>query len=100
MTKRLAGVITAVILCVPLACTPSQAWSRSPQQPLTPAGAFRPASIGEAPVPGGGSGTIGMLPRVLVGNAPQDSVFDPVTHTVYVANQGDNTMSVVNARTC
>src|SRR6516165_3290834 len=47
-----------------------------------------------------GGRTLGTLPRVLVGNAPQDSVFDPVTHTVYVANQGDNTMSVVNARTC
>jgi YVTN family beta-propeller protein len=37
---------------------------------------------------------------VLVGNTPQDAVFDQATRTVYVANQGDNTMSVANARTC
>jgi DNA-binding beta-propeller fold protein YncE len=48
----------------------------------------------------GGSATLGTLPRVLVGNTPQDSVFDPATDTVYVANQVDNTISVVNARTC
>ena len=51
--------------------------------------------------------TIGTLPRVLVGNTPQDAVFDPATGTVYVANQGGkgpsgsvNTLSVVDARTC
>ena len=51
--------------------------------------------------------TIGTLPRVLVGNTPQDAVFDPATDTVYVANQGGkgpsgsvNTLSVVDARTC
>lgn len=49
---------------------------------------------------GGRPGTIGVLPRVLVGATPQDAVFDPATRTVYTANQGDNTMSVVNARTC
>ena len=50
---------------------------------------------------------IGTLPRVLVGNTPQDAVFDPATDTVYVANQGGkgpsgsvNTLSVVDARTC
>jgi YVTN family beta-propeller protein len=57
-----------------------------------------PASAAAAP--GKRPGTIGVLPRVLVGNTPQDAVFDPATRTVYVANQGDNTMSVANARTC
>jgi len=37
---------------------------------------------------------------VLVGIAPQASAFDPATRTVYVTNAGDNTVSVVNARTC
>jgi YVTN family beta-propeller protein len=37
---------------------------------------------------------------VLVGSAPQMAAFDPATHTVYVANAGDNTLSVVNAGTC
>jgi DNA-binding beta-propeller fold protein YncE len=41
-----------------------------------------------------------MLPRVLVGMAPQDAAFDPATRTVYVANQNDNTISVVDARRC
>jgi YVTN family beta-propeller protein len=44
--------------------------------------------------------TIGVLPRVLVGGLPQMAAFDPATRTVYVANQADNTLSVVNARTC
>jgi YVTN family beta-propeller protein len=44
--------------------------------------------------------TIGTLPRVLVGNTPQDAVFDPATRTVYVANQNDNTVSVVDSRRC
>ena len=43
---------------------------------------------------------IGKLPRVLVGDTPQTSAFDPATRTVYVANQNDNTVSVVDARTC
>jgi DNA-binding beta-propeller fold protein YncE len=67
-----------------------------------------PTSVGAAGELGAGSaGTVGTLPRVLVGSSPQDAVFDPATRTVYVANQGFNptpgsvdTLSVVNARTC
>jgi DNA-binding beta-propeller fold protein YncE len=44
--------------------------------------------------------TIGTLPRVMVGNTPQDAAFDPATRTVYVANQNANTLSVVDARRC
>jgi len=44
--------------------------------------------------------TIGTLPRVLVGRTSQDAVFKPATRIVYVANQGDDTLSVVDARTC
>jgi YVTN family beta-propeller protein len=44
--------------------------------------------------------TLGTLPRVLVGNNPQNATFDPATSTVYVANANDNTLSVVDARTC
>jgi YVTN family beta-propeller protein len=43
---------------------------------------------------------LGTLPRVSVGNTPQDAVFDPATHTVYVANQNAGTLSVVDARHC
>jgi YVTN family beta-propeller protein len=46
------------------------------------------------------TGTIGTLPRVLVGNAPQAAAFDPASRTVYVANQNDGTLSVVDARRC
>jgi YVTN family beta-propeller protein len=48
----------------------------------------------------GGLVTIGTLPTVLVGSGPLVAVLDPATHTVYVANQGDNTLSVIDARTC
>lgn len=51
-------------------------------------------------VPGSEPGTIGTLPRVLVGSAPQDAAFDPATRTIYVANAGDNTLSVISARAC
>jgi YVTN family beta-propeller protein len=44
--------------------------------------------------------TIGVLPSVRVGNGPQGAAFDRATDTVYVANQGDNTVSVVNAQHC
>ena len=44
--------------------------------------------------------TIGVLPSVHVGNGPQGAAFDRATDTVYVANQGDNTVSVVDARHC
>ena len=113
MIKRLAGVLTIAILCVPLAAAPSQAWSwhpaRYPHRLVGTGTASRSArlglpplraSIGAAPPASGGHATIGTLPRVLVGSAPQDAAFDPATHTVYVANAGDNTLSVVNALTC
>jgi YVTN family beta-propeller protein len=44
--------------------------------------------------------TLGPLPRILVGRAPSVPAFDPATNTVYVANQNDDTLSVVNAQTC
>ena len=44
--------------------------------------------------------TLGMLPSVRVGNGPQGAAFDRATDTVYVANQSDNTVSVVDARHC
>ena len=37
---------------------------------------------------------------MLVGNTPQAAVFDPSTDTVYVANQNDGTLSVIDARMC
>jgi YVTN family beta-propeller protein len=46
------------------------------------------------------SGTIGPLPRVLVGSGPQAVVLDSVTHTAYVANENDNDLSVINTRSC
>jgi YVTN family beta-propeller protein len=113
MIRRLAGAIITLSLCIALAAAASQAglphrtrhWHRlaTTAAVLRAAGLgarFLRAGIGAASRAGGGSTTIGTLPRVLVGNTPQDSVFDPATGTVYVANQGDNTLSVVNARTC
>src|ERR1700729_2344906 len=73
VTRRLT-VIVVVILGV-LAAVQAQAEAQVPQ-------------------------TIGMLPSVHVGNGPQGAAFDRATDTVYVANQGDNTVSVVDARHC
>ena len=38
-------------------------------------------------------------PTVAVGQAPLSIAIDDATHTVYVANQNDNTVSVINAAT-
>ena len=113
MIRRLAGAIITLSLCIALAAAASQAgpphrtrhWHRlaTTAAALRAAGLGAPAlraGIGAASRAGGGSTTIGTLPRVLVGNTPFDAVFDPATGTVYVANQGDNTISVVDARTC
>jgi YVTN family beta-propeller protein len=42
----------------------------------------------------------GPWPTVTVGNEPSSLTVDPVTHTVYVTNVDDNTVSVINGRTC
>lgn len=39
-------------------------------------------------------------PTAPVGSAPSGVAVDTTTHTVYVANQGDNTLSVLNAAQC
>jgi DNA-binding beta-propeller fold protein YncE len=39
-------------------------------------------------------------PTLPVGSAPSGVAVDAATHTVYVANQGDNTVSVVDASRC
>jgi YVTN family beta-propeller protein len=42
----------------------------------------------------------GIWPTVAVGNAPTDMVVDPGTDTVYVANQLDDTISVIDGARC
>ena len=39
-------------------------------------------------------------PTITVGNIPDGVAIDEATHTVYVANVGDNTVSVINGATC
>ena len=39
-------------------------------------------------------------PTISVGNFPDGVAIDEATHTVYVANVGDNTVSVINGATC
>ena len=128
MSKRLAVVIAVVILPAgvvagaqahgtstvfrPRLSLRSQSFMNALELPLASAEPGRAARL-LGPVPADAvtadaeTGTIGTLPRVLVGNTPQDAVFDPATDTVYVANQGGkgpsgsmNTLSVVDARTC
>lgn len=42
----------------------------------------------------------GPWPTVTVGNEPSTLTVDPATHTVYVTNVDDNTVSVINGATC
>ena len=42
----------------------------------------------------------GPWPTVTVGNEPSALAVDPATHTVYVTNFDDNTVSVIDGRTC
>jgi len=46
------------------------------------------------------AGTLGVLPRVLAGSEEQQALLDPATRTIYVANAGDSTLSVIDARAC
>jgi DNA-binding beta-propeller fold protein YncE len=46
------------------------------------------------------SGCHAVLPTVQVGGAPEAILVDPVTGTLYTADAGDNTVSVVNLATC
>ena len=39
-------------------------------------------------------------PTVMVGSSPLGDVVDPATHTLYVANGGDTTVSVINIARC
>ncbi|PYJ72680.1 MAG: hypothetical protein DME75_03960 [Verrucomicrobia bacterium] len=40
------------------------------------------------------------VPTIAVGNNPTGDVVDQATHTVYVANTGDNTVSVIDGSKC
>ena len=113
MSKRLAALIAVSILPAVAVVPGAQARginlsalrhaevSNRPQRVVQ-----APLRLSTGPVPGGTftagaeAQPIGTLPQVRVGNTPQNAVFDPATQTVYVANQGDNTVSVVDARKC
>lgn len=41
-----------------------------------------------------------VAPTVMVGSSPLGDVVDPATHTLYVANGGDTTVSVINITHC
>lgn len=45
-------------------------------------------------------GAIGIAPVVQVGSVPNGITVDAATHTAYVANGGDSTVSVIDTRTC
>jgi len=46
------------------------------------------------------SGCTRFAPMTTVGNSTQGVADDPATHTVYVTNRGDNTVSVINTAVC
>src|SRR5262249_20415588 len=39
-------------------------------------------------------------PEITVGNSPQANALNPLTHTLYVNNRNDNTLSVIDTATC
>ena len=122
-TRPVAPIMVAVLLAI-VAATPAQAQRVEPytrshvgvsagqrilnvldmptaaSEPGRAQGILGPRVRTGALTAGAGTQPIGTLPRVLVGNTPQDALFDPATDTVYVANQADNTVSVVDARSC
>jgi len=121
MTTRFASLITAAILCLCGTAAAAQAQDQAPFSSLARGVAInargpldlragllnrihaRSLAAGARSRTGPESGqaaTIGVLPAVQVGNLPQDAAFDRATDTVYVANQNDNTVSVVDARRC
>jgi YVTN family beta-propeller protein len=114
MTKRGAMVMAAMFLAI-VAGAPAQAqghrWAAGRFTTRLARAGSRPAGVAALPAPlpdsftSDGLGaqpahTLGTLPRVLAGAGEQDAAFDPESHTVYVANSSDNTLSVVDARTC
>jgi YVTN family beta-propeller protein len=46
------------------------------------------------------SGGVGFAPTVHVGSVPNGIAINPATHTAYVANGGDSTLSVIDTRKC
>ena len=94
---------SAVIGLAPMAAAAAQ---------LKPSSAYLPQSRWPGwpgpgwPHGGGGGGTSyihgipGAAPTVQVGGDPVGVVIDPANHTVYVANGGANTVSVINTATC
>jgi len=46
------------------------------------------------------SGCTRYAPATAAGNGPQPVAVDQTTHTIYVANSGDNTVSVISAAAC
>ena len=46
------------------------------------------------------TGSPGIAPTVQVGSVPNDIAVNPKTHTAYVGNGGDSTVSVIDTRTC
>src|ERR1700690_4215076 len=92
MSRRLVSLLAAIAV-LPAAMLITSAHAR---RSFTASLARSVAAANHAP----GTSTIGTLPRALVGNTPQDAAFDPASRTVYVANQNDDTLSVVDARRC
>jgi YVTN family beta-propeller protein len=110
--SRLVPLIVPVLLMLavpPSAVARERAWPRGAARG---AAALRWADPGEMPgepsamsfAPFGPQQGLpslpGRAPTVRVGANPVGEVVDPRTHTLYVANGNDNTVSVINTATC
>lgn len=110
-----AGVMPLIVLALVTLVTPPSAVARERGWPWNPArGAIAPgwmvpgALLGRGPVAASTLFDRGLLtpalpdsaPTVQVGGNPVGELVDPRTHTLYVANGNDNTVSVINTATC
>src|SRR3954471_7373257 len=106
MRKRhAAALLAAAILSTSAAAIPAQARTTLPHsavarwssENLATRASSHPLDRTRGPVD---PRTLGELPSAPVGHTPQSAAFDPATQTVYIANQDDNTVSVLDARHC
>ena len=101
LTQVLA-VIGAVVLAVSLSGCRGPSGGQGPatsSRSATPSASSRAAAPSTGPTGGSGPGPYRVTAAVPVGKHPNGVAVDPGTHTVYVTNFDDNTVSVIDAST-
>ena len=89
---RRRRVITSVVCLVAFTATGATGWGQNAAASTV----SRPAASHEA----SSRGKPAAAPTIAVGGNPDSVAVDAATHTAYVTNGVDNTVSVINTRTC